>query len=286
MTRHWLRDADGGPFRPAEALPLSDRGFRYGMAVFETLRVREGRVEFIGEHLWRLARACRASGFPVSPGALGETVRLLRQLAGSEAPGWTGVARVHVTAGDGGPADPPRGCRFLVSLEPRKPPAASLYRDGLRLCVHPAPHHPPFGGRKTHNYWGNVDALLTARRAGADEALLGDAENRLISVCLGNVFLWRDGRLLTPPTARGARAGILRARVIRLPGATVCDLGPDAWRAPGAAFLVTNSWLGAVPGFMADEQIPSATRQAVVEMARTVGGMPPTGSLPRPVRPI
>lgn len=286
MTRHWLRDVDGGPFRPAEALPLSDRSFRYGMAVFETLRVRGGQVEFAGEHLWRLARTCRASGFPVSHGSLGEAVRRLRQLVGSEAPGWTGVARVHVTAGDGGPADPPRGCRLLVSLEQRESPPAGLYRDGLRLRVHPAPHHPPFGGRKTHNYWGNVDALLAARRAGADEALLADANGYLISACMGNVFLWRDGQLLTPPTARGARAGVLRARLIRRTGATVCDLGPETWRAPGAAFLVTNSWLGAVPGFMVGQDIPPIARQAVIDLARTVRGMPPTGSLPQPGRPI
>ena len=273
MTRHWLRDANGGPFLPAEALPLSDRGFRYGMAVFETLRVRGGQVEFLGEHLWRLARACRASGFPVTSGSLGEAFRWLRQLAGANAPGWTGVARVHVTAGDGGPGDPPRGCRLLVSLERREPPPASFYRDGLSLRIHPSPHHPPFGGRKTHNYWGNVDALLSARRAGADEALLADADGFLISACMGNVFLWQDGQLLTPPTTRGARAGVLRARVIRLTDARVCDLAPEAWRAPGAAFLVTNSWLGAVPGFIDGQEISPATREAIAELVQTAGGM-------------
>lgn len=272
MTRHWLREGDDGPFRLADALPVTDRGFRYGMAVFETLRVRAGRVEFLGEHLWRLARACRASGFPVAGGTLREAGRLLRERAAASGPAWTGVARLHVTAGDGGPTDPPRVCRFLVSLEPRGTlPPANSYRVPLRLRVHPTPHHPAFGGRKTHNYWENVDALLAAHRAGADEALLADATGRLISACLGNVFLWRDGRLLTPPTARGARAGVIRTRVLRLvTGVTVRDLAPEEWQVPGSGFLVTNSWLGAAPAFLEGDELGDGVRQVVTELARRI----------------
>ncbi len=272
MTRHWLREGTG-PFHPADTLPLSDRGFRYGMAVFETLRVRAGRVEYLAEHLWRLARACRASGFPVSGGgAFREAAGRLREFAGAEDTNWTGVARLHVTAGDGGPADPPRDCRWLLSLERRDPPPAALYRDGLRLRVHPAPHHPPFGGRKTHNYWANVDALGAARRAGADEALLADADGRLISACLGNVFLLRNGELLTPPTSLGARRGVQRARVLRLTGAVVRELAPGEWQSPDAAFLVTNSWLGAVPGFVEGNKSDASVRRALLAFVQVVNG--------------
>ena len=250
-------------------IPLTDRGFRYGMAVFETLRVQGGKVGCLGEHLWRLARACRASGFPVPGGALRDTARRLREVAGVDRD-WTGVARLHVTAGDGGPADPPRECRLLISLEPRQPPPGSLVHVGLRLRAHPTPHHPPFGGRKTHNYWGNADALQAARRTGVDEALLSDPDGRLISACMANVFLFRDGELFTPPVSRGARAGVQRARVLRLTGATVRDLFPSEWRAPGTGFLVTNSWLGAVPGFVVGAEPEGATRDALAAIVRRV----------------
>lgn len=271
--RHWLREG-AGPFRPADALPLSDRGFRYGMAVFETLRVRAGRVEFLGEHLWRLARACRSSRFPVTGATLREAARFLAETVREKA-AWTGVARLHVTAGDGGPADPPQVCRLLVSLEPRGLPAAPRHEELLRLNVHPTPHHPGFGGRKTHNYWANVDALLTARHAGADEALLADADGHLISACLGNVFLYQQGGLFTPPTSRGARSGVQRARVIRRHGALVRDLAREEWQRPGAVFLLTNSWLGAVPASVNGCEPDAVDLRAVRTLARTINGEHP-----------
>jgi hypothetical protein len=47
--RTWKKT--GTEWVPCENLPLGDRGFRYGMSVFETIAVREGKPLILEEHL-------------------------------------------------------------------------------------------------------------------------------------------------------------------------------------------------------------------------------------------
>ena len=238
---HWQWTPDD--FQPVSSLPLADRGFRYGMAVFETLRVQAGAACFVNEHMRSLAQACRESDFPAPREAIEGTARFLMENVWASG---TGVVRVHVTGGDGGPSDPVRDCRVFVGFEPRDPPVMQDLARGVRLRVHPEPFQPIFGGRKTNNYWPNIAARQGARRAGFDEALLFDSQGWLISASLGNVFLALDDapdELLTPPASCGARRGVIRSWLLENWSARETPIHretlPDV-----AEIIVTNSWIG------------------------------------------
>src|SRR5690606_35649704 len=92
-----------GVFRPGAAVPVTDRGFRYGMSVFETIAVFEGRLLFWDEHKERLRRACEAAEFFFRP------IPAFPALEGK-----TGMLRLYVTAGDGGPSEPAEGTRVFA----------------------------------------------------------------------------------------------------------------------------------------------------------------------------
>jgi branched-chain amino acid aminotransferase len=66
------------------------------------------------------------------------------------------------------------------------------------------------------NYLNNVMAKLSARRSGADEALLLNHRGLVAEASAANVFILREGVLSTPPASDGALEGITRARVLRL----------------------------------------------------------------------
>ena len=100
----WLWN--GAAFQPAEGMPLSDRGARYGMALFESMAVQDGRVEFWLEHQQRLQIACVERDFFADDRAF-SFVRETLESARAD-----GFARIYVTAGDGGPTD--RGHRSVV----------------------------------------------------------------------------------------------------------------------------------------------------------------------------
>jgi len=73
--------------------------------------------------------------------------------------------------------------------------------------------HAPSSRLKTLSY---MDAIMAARevRAEADEALMLNTAGHVASVTTGNVFLVKDGRLITPSLDQGILPGIMRRLVV------------------------------------------------------------------------
>ena len=227
----------GSAFEPCASLPLTDRGFRYGMAVFESLRVAGGVGEFFEQHCARLAQACAEREFAVDDAALRAAPALFQDAA------CDGFARIYVTAGDGPPTAPAAQPRVFVFVEDR---AAPYPDDAWELTLHDETYHAPFGGLKTANYWFNTDALAQARRRGFGEALLFNDRAELVSACCANVFLRHGDRLSTPARSSGARAGVIREWVIGRRKVAERRLRREDVTSADEIFL-TNSWLGVQP---------------------------------------
>lgn len=227
---------NGSAFDPCDAVPLSDRGFRYGMSLFESLRVQGGGAEHWEPHIQRLDAAAADRGFGAIAAALAATRGLLDQC------GVDGFARIYVTAGDGPPAAPANAPRVFVFIESREAETA----DSCGLCIHEDTYHPPFRGLKTANYWFNCAALADARARGFGEALLFNDRSELVSACCANVFLVREGRITTPPRSSGCRAGVVREWVIARRKVTECRVGRDDVLRADEIFL-TSSWAGVMP---------------------------------------
>ena len=227
---------NGSAFEAAESVPLGDRGFRYGMSLFESARVWNGRAEFWQQHQQRLLSACAERDFPLPENAL--------IAAGSifESAGINGFARVYVTAGDGSPAAPVLAPRVFLLLEAREPER----EESWSLCFHDDHYRPMFGGLKTANYWFNTDALAQARARGFDEALLCNDLGELVSACCANVFVVHGDRILTPARGAGCRMGVVREWVIKRRKVEERRLRREDVVNADELFI-SNSWLGVMP---------------------------------------
>jgi len=244
-----------GKFLRCDSIPLADRGFRYGMSVFESFRVVNGNPLFLAEHLDLLLKSCLRLDFHPEPIPL-DSVRKTLGTPG-EASLFNGLARLYVTAGEGGAADGVTHSRVILFMEERAPVSEQKRENGYTLAIDPEKHRPLFGGLKTANYWGNLSALSRARLRGKDEAVLCDGEDRVLSASLANLFIVRDGRIQTPPAASGARAGVLRAWVAGRRLVHECALSADDLAGAGEIFL-TSSWLGVMPArALEDRVLPS-----------------------------
>lgn len=239
---------NGSTYAACDSLPLTDRGFRYGMALFESIRVRRGRPLFVEEHLELLRAACADRAFPLPGRALAGVAPLL-----SGQP--DGSARVYITAGDaahftGAVSEP----RILVLCEARPAPSSA----SCHLALIGDLFHPPFGGLKTANYWANIDALQRALGSGRDEALLFNENSELVSASTANVFVVRGAQVSTPAVACGARAGVTRRWVMEQVRVRECSLFLDDLEKADEIFL-TNSWHGIRPaGSLEGRSLPSS----------------------------
>ncbi|HEX8296440.1 MAG TPA: aminotransferase class IV [Chthoniobacteraceae bacterium] len=229
----WLGDR----FEPCAALPLSDRGFRYGMSVFESFPVIAGDAEFLEQHLHRLLQACAEREFPIDDAACSAAETLLQEQKLS------GFVRLYVTAGDGAPSAPATAPRIFLFHEERAfPPADNV----CEITFHDEAYRPVFGGLKTGNYWFHCDALAQARARGFDEALLFNERAELVSAAMANVFLLREDRLFTPPRSSGARSGVIREWVMARRKVAERRLRREDVVNADEIFL-TNSWVGVLP---------------------------------------
>jgi branched-chain amino acid aminotransferase len=225
-------------FVAVETLPLADRGFRYGMSVFESLRLESGHLHFATTHWNRLLQSARSLGFPAPPDtARLQTLELCASLRGS----W--FVRWYLTAGDGPPLGPIAQTRLFLIAEPRlrTPPPP------LSVCLQTAPFQSAFSGIKTGNYWPHIAALAQAKNRGFDECLLLNPTDRLQSAAFANLLVHFPGQgWVTPPCCDGARNGVGRAWLLAQGKAREQSI-PRADLDQADALFLCNSWMGLAP---------------------------------------
>jgi branched-subunit amino acid aminotransferase/4-amino-4-deoxychorismate lyase len=229
----WLN----GRFVPLEDAKVSafDAGLQHGVGLFETLLARRGRVLHIDRHLMRLDNSARAlrltESLHLDP--LREAIELT--LAKNELE--DARIRLTLTGGDLNLLHREPGTRanatqptILIHAQPPTRYPDEVFEQGVLVTIADAHVNPldPFAGHKTLNYWPRLSALQEAAGKGAGEAIWFTVSNNLAGGSVSNVFLVKDGALLTPiargeefdqtPAAQGAPGARLPAPV--LPGIT------------------------------------------------------------------
>ncbi|MCL6614095.1 MAG: aminotransferase class IV [Firmicutes bacterium] len=227
----------------------SDRGFLYGDGVFETILVREGRPVFLPAHLARLGQGAAALGIvlPYSERALAEAVTAVVRQNGIS----TGAVRLTVSRGPGERGLAPAGNlrpTVLVAATPGLPYGPKVYEEGLAAVLLPWPRNErsPLSRIKSTSCAENVLGAMAAERAGADEGIFLNTSGYLAEGTKTNLFLVKDGEVLTPPVEAGALPGIVRALVLASFPVRERMLALEDLFAAEEAFL-TNSLLGVAP---------------------------------------
>ncbi len=201
-------------------LPVLDHGLLYGDGVFEGIRFYAGVPFLLREHLRRLRHSGHviALDIPWEDDQLAEiTMSVVDAFEGED-----GYIRMIVTRGDGPLGIDPAPCsspRLIVIASDLEMVNHAARGEGVRLITAATRRLPPDGldpRIKSLNYLNHILARIEANRAGADEAVLLNAQGRVAEGTADNLFVVREGRLLTPPVIDGALPGITRALILQL----------------------------------------------------------------------
>lgn len=199
-----------------------DHGFLYGDGVFEGIRAYRGRVFMLREHIKRLydsARAIKLS-IPCSQEEMIDAVLLTVKENGL----MDAYIRVVVSRGVGDLGLDPLKCKKAsvviiadkITLFPDE-----LYRKGLKavtVCTRrniPDALAPQI---KSLNYLNNIMVKIEANNAGVMEAIMLNNSGFVAEGSGDNIFIMRDGKLITPPSYVGLLEGITRRVTIELAG--------------------------------------------------------------------
>ncbi len=210
-----------GELVPREEAKVSvfDSSVQGGDAVWEGLRVYDGRVFELDAHLDRLFDSARAMAFAEVPSRDEVVEALFRTL---EANGMRDGAHVRLTLTRGRKTTSgmsPELNRYgpcLIVLAEWKEPVYD--RRGIRLVTSAVRRNPPQAiDSKIHhnNLVNNILAKIQANQAGVDDALMLDVHGFVAETNATNVFVVKRGELVTP-LADSCLPGITRRKVLGL----------------------------------------------------------------------
>ncbi len=209
----------GGRLVPREAARVSvfDSVVQGGDAVWEGLRVYNGRIAALDEHLTRLQHSAKTLAFAAVP-----TSNEVRDaiFATLEANGMRDEAHIRLTLTRGekitsgmNPRMNQSGCTLIVLAE-WKPP---VYSDaGIRVITASTRRNTPqcLDSKIHHNnLLNNILAAIEANVAGADSAIMLDINGFVSETNDTNLFIVTDGQLLTPH-ADSCLPGITRRMIL------------------------------------------------------------------------
>jgi branched-chain amino acid aminotransferase len=198
MSIVWLNNAFVSDSQAC--LSLRDTGLLHAAGVFTTMKAVGGQVFHLGQHLARVRQSCGALGIPLQYGdavlsAVVDDVLAKNELSDAR-------LRLTVTRGSAQAAGGMVPTVFVTALD-FEPYPREFYERGMTVVLIDDQKLNPYdiqAGHKTLNYASRLAALRSANARKAGEALWFDVHNYLQSGSISNVFIVKEGVLLTPPT--------------------------------------------------------------------------------------
>jgi branched-chain amino acid aminotransferase len=233
---------DGKFYPKADAkVSVFDHGFLYGDGIFEGIRLYEGNVFRLEEHLERLEMSAKAILLQL-PWTRKEIADIVCESCRRNNL-TDGYIRLIISRGVGDLGLSPKTCpkpsiiciADKITLYPE-----ALYTTGMKIItaatrrISPAALPPMI---KSLNYLNNILAKMEALQHGYHECIMLNDQG-YVAECTGdNIFLIHKGRLLTPASHAGALIGITRQVALEVAeqlGLKVCETNLtryDVWNA-------------------------------------------------------
>jgi 4-amino-4-deoxychorismate lyase len=202
--------------RRSSSVEVSERAVQYGDGLFETIRIRGSKPEFLQRHLKRLVAGCGRLKFPAVD--WDEVESELRSLAVEHKDAVAKLILSRRCAGRGYRLTPDQEATRIVSVYPLPQwpsnPAGSGIR--VRICDARLSAQPLLAGIKHLNRLEQVLARAEWDNAAIAEGLMLNDSDRIIEGTMTNVFIVSNQVLVTPDLSSCGVAGVMRSVILDL----------------------------------------------------------------------
>ena len=208
-----LLDAD----RPY--LDGTNRSFKFGDGLFETIRIVEGTPFNLDSHYKRIVEGLDLLKISMADFSLADLKEQIKELAENNSVKKGGRARLSIfRQGTGAYAPVSMVGDYLLEVEPIDFNYFTLNEGGLSVDIYDDVHKPinslsPF---KTSNALFYIMASISAKEKGLDDVLLLNENKAIIESTASNLFIVSNGVLYTPSVEDGCVGGTFRMYLINL----------------------------------------------------------------------
>lgn len=221
MSNELVVYIDGEYYPKSQAkISVYDHGLLYGDGVFEGIREYNGVVFKLKEHVDRLYRSAHAIMLKIpltKEEMIQAVVETLRKNRVKDS-----YIRLVVTRGVGDLGLDPRKCSkpsIIIITDTISLHATGAKENGITTMFSWVRRNPVDATTheiKSLNYLNSVLAKIEANANGVDEAICLESNGYIAEGVGENIFIVKNGEILTPPTSTGALAGITAEVVEKL----------------------------------------------------------------------
>ncbi len=205
----------------AEYISASNRGYTYGDALFETIKVIKGKILFFEDHYFRLMASMRIMRMEIPMNFTLEFIEseITRLIEAKKMMSSSVRVKFMVNRKQGGLYAPnTNDIDYLIFAktlntnfytEQTTPYTVDLFKDfytapGLLSTL------------KNNNRLINVIGSIYARENNLDNCLLLNTNKNVVETLNGNIFLVKDNNIKTPPLVDGCIKGVMRTQIIKI----------------------------------------------------------------------
>ncbi|MCX6319308.1 MAG: aminotransferase class IV [Bacteroidetes bacterium] len=210
-----------GKFLPADepVLLASNRGYRYGDGLFETMRMIKGQLPWWDAHWARLQKGLQLLQYEL-PGLFNaeklkqDIITLCRKNKCEQ------LARIRLSVfrGNGGLYDGDQTAQYLVECWPLPASRLQLNINGLVVGVYPHSRKSCdlFSPLKTANFLPYTMAAQFAKQEKMNDCLVLNNYGRIADSTIANLFIIKNNNIITPALTEGGVEGTARNYLLRV----------------------------------------------------------------------
>lgn len=204
-----------GNIRSAEEalLFVSNRSFRYGDGLFETMKMINGRIILKKFHFERLFGSLQVLKYKI-PSLFIEPVleSKIKELA--EKNECSSLCRIRLTVFRGNGNLYPTGelLNYLIECADLDASVNELNEHGLSIGLYKEAHKTcdPLSAVKSANFLPYIMAAMYAEENKLDDCLLLNAKGAIADTTMANIFLIKGNNIYTPALSQGCVNGVMR----------------------------------------------------------------------------
>lgn len=213
---------DGDLVKESAIITNENRGYKYGDALFETLKVVHGKILFWEDHYFRLMASMRIMRMEIPMNFTMEFLEaeILKTIEANALLKLSARVRLNIDRGNGGKYLPKKKTiSYNIIAEPFDEDFYTISnQDSYTVDLYKDYFIAPglLSNLKTNNKAINVIGSIYAEENGWDNCLLLNTNKNIVEALNGNLFLVSGETIKTPPLEDGCLKGIMRKQIIEV----------------------------------------------------------------------
>lgn len=200
-------------------ISYNNRGFQYGDALFETIRVINSKIIFWESHYFRLMSSMRLLRMQIpmqfSPEFLED--QIINLVKANNLDDQPAKIKINISRKAGGmyyPED--RNIDYFISCQPFENPFFTIDESfyEIELFKDHFINSGLLSTLKTNNKLVNILGSIYAKENNYDNCLILNEKKSVVEFTNSNMFLVKDNYIKTPPTSDGCLKGVIREKLI------------------------------------------------------------------------